>query len=177
MELKSKITREQLVKYLHSLRENGVSLSDLEIKTANVENFIDWAYQRSYLNKDVFKQLKNEIANFKLKPKEAEKTVPQIQTKKPPLQRYIAFLILVIFMSALGAGIYSRFFANTKTPYAYPSSFTFPESLQAQKEPYPFKADLQTISAIRSPQKPTLSSTFIMSQPAVLLSIRDLVRA
>ncbi|QQG44289.1 MAG: hypothetical protein HYW86_05550 [Candidatus Roizmanbacteria bacterium] len=40
------------------------------------------------------------------------------------IQHYLGFAIFVIFMSALGVGLYNQFFKKVATPFAYPSSPT-----------------------------------------------------
>ncbi|MFZ6034531.1 MAG: phage integrase SAM-like domain-containing protein, partial [Patescibacteria group bacterium] len=40
------------------------------------------------------------------------------------LQHYIAFLIILIFVAILGAGIYNQFFNKSKTSFAYPTTLT-----------------------------------------------------
>ncbi|MEK7597785.1 MAG: phage integrase SAM-like domain-containing protein [Patescibacteria group bacterium] len=40
------------------------------------------------------------------------------------LQQYIAFLIILIFVSVMGAGIYNQFFLKSPTGFAYPTALT-----------------------------------------------------
>ncbi|KKP62896.1 MAG: hypothetical protein UR56_C0003G0003 [Candidatus Roizmanbacteria bacterium GW2011_GWC2_34_23] len=47
----------------------------------------------------------------------------------PPLQgfqQYIAFLIILIFMAVMGAGVYNQFFVKNRQSLAYPITPTFP---------------------------------------------------
>ncbi len=140
------ITIEQIQLYLNKLNERGESPSAIKKRLRSVNKFLNWAHQKGKIDDVNFKQIDKLIANFtittspnvdkyeEIKPQMAKSegksfittTIQKLKNKTfitgLGIQHYIGFSILLIFMALLGSGIYSQFFGNLPTPFAYPAS-------------------------------------------------------
>jgi hypothetical protein len=105
-----KIESQQVQKYLDYLRSRGESSSVINKKLKSIKHFAKWAKKRD---------LVIELPRFKFK-------LPDFNFEKFFVKNYLGLIILLVFMAALGAGIYNQFFAKVSRPFAYPSSPTFP---------------------------------------------------
>jgi len=57
------LNQSKIKKYILNLREREESADLIFRKLSSVDKFIAWAYERGYIKNNVFKQLKDEIAN------------------------------------------------------------------------------------------------------------------
>ncbi len=144
-----KINPQSIHKYIDALRHRGEKNPQVKKKITSVKKFIDWLYQQSYINKDSYYEIKKTIENINLslgqKPKLhfnfknlkeklfSPKTVTTPPFSQSPLafqrisgvfgpHHYIAFLIILLFISFLGAGLYNRLFVKVQRPLAYPQT-------------------------------------------------------
>ncbi|PJA53135.1 hypothetical protein CO166_02945, partial [Candidatus Roizmanbacteria bacterium CG_4_9_14_3_um_filter_36_11] len=137
-----KINKETIQKYIQKLHARGEDASVIKRKLASVEKFIQWCRRRDLIADDIYKQVKDIIVNSLKELNAKQHKTERERTRKISvdsfsdsrrfvlsnfgLQHYIGFIVLLIFMAVLGAGIYTQFFAKVTRPLAYPASFTFP---------------------------------------------------
>ncbi len=134
---------EDIIKhYIKKLHDRGESASLIERKLKAVDKFLNWAHQKSYIKDSLYKHLRKEIdkilnsnlktqiSKLELKTRKLEEKALNLRYKIKDLvsnlgiQYYIFFILLLVFIAALGAGIYNRFFLKPTRPLAYPVTLT-----------------------------------------------------
>ena len=130
---KLNINASTIKQYIDKLHKLGESKIVIERKLAAVKKFIDWTKNKKYINKEEYKEIikalgkpkrslisnfKSQISNLNFKSKEL---IQPISTSFG-LQHYIGLIIILIFISVMGAGIYSRFFLKSEKSFAYSTS-------------------------------------------------------
>ena len=124
-----KFEKDSIARYVKSLKEKSVTPNETKRKLQSISRFIKWAVTTGYLEQNDFKQMESEIANTvndsNNKTKLGETANSQLSTTNfRSMQTYIAFAVVLIFISLIGFGLYNQFFKKTSTPFAYPTALT-----------------------------------------------------
>ncbi len=112
-----KISKNTIIRYLKYLHERGESNDVIVKKLRSVDKFLSWARARVYIKEELYKQMKQEIADFlKLKSveisqsqlkseetqsKTAEHRGQETQTTKDPTKETISCLCWTLFLIRL----------------------------------------------------------------------------
>ncbi|MCX6706466.1 MAG: hypothetical protein NTV24_05225 [Candidatus Woesebacteria bacterium] len=141
-----KLNESTIKQYISKLHVRGESASVVKRKMASVEKFIGWAKEKGYIKENEYKEMvkalgkpNNVILNLLASLRSGfqdliercrnkfgmtKKPIQPTTNHQPPtttfgLQHYIGLIIILIFMAALGAGIYNQFFLKSEKSLAY----------------------------------------------------------
>lgn len=137
------LSLEKIREYLKKIHESEKSDDYVVLKIQGLKKFLSWAYQKELIDPNFFQQINKEIDKNLNQKKEffvlkkinsfLKKIIP---AKRPSatyevgggalegfgIRHFLGFSLILLFMAAMGAGIYQQFFQKTETPLAYPST-------------------------------------------------------
>ncbi len=111
-----KINRHSLSAFRQYLAMRGTSHRSLKRKESSFRHFFSWAVEKGYLAKNPFG---DKTKRFTLSLPKSYRALPYFT--------YLNFLILVVFLAALGFGIYQQFILRAPERLAYPAAETRPK--------------------------------------------------
>ncbi|MCS6955465.1 MAG: site-specific integrase, partial [Candidatus Calescibacterium sp.] len=148
-EINKIINKETIIKYLQYLIENKLPKKTINRRLSTIRKFCSFCISQSWLKENpakkisnlqkntnfykeykenkvlekpkyyIFKKIKNLISN---KINQSKNSLQKQQIIDFSFQQYIGFVILLVFIATLGAGIYSQFFQKSEKSFAYPLS-------------------------------------------------------
>ncbi|MFZ5366523.1 MAG: phage integrase SAM-like domain-containing protein [Patescibacteria group bacterium] len=119
-----KIDKNTLKTFRQYLAMRGASAKSLKRKESSLRKFFSWAVREGYLKENPFIQKASLITNYKLLISKAK--LPLRAYRALPYFTYLNFLILIIFLAALGFGIYQQFIQKAPEKLAYPAAPVVP---------------------------------------------------
>ncbi|MCX7956117.1 MAG: site-specific integrase, partial [Patescibacteria group bacterium] len=143
-EINKIINKETIIKYLQYLIENKLPKKTINRRLSTIRKLCSFLISQGWIKENPAKKISNiqndfhkEILALKSPKYNIYNKIKQLSLDKFnqiknsfkkkstfdfSFQKYIGFIILLIFMSALGAGIYNQFFQKSEKSFAYPPS-------------------------------------------------------
>ena len=121
----SKISSNHFKQYQNLLIQMGVSESTIKRKLASLRKFSGWLAHEGYLKENPFQRRASPISNFQFPISKAKLTFRAYRAL--PYFTYLSFLILLVFLTALGWGLYQQFVVRAPSPLAYPEEGVGPK--------------------------------------------------
>ncbi len=118
----SKISSKTIKQYQNLLAQRGVSEATIKRNLSSLRKFSGWLASQGYLNKDPLAPRKKMFPQLLYRPRmafQAQRALPYFT--------YLNFIILAVFLTALGWGLYQQFVIRAPSPLAYPEEGVGPK--------------------------------------------------
>jgi hypothetical protein len=118
----SKINSKHIKQYQNLLAQRGASEATIKRNLSSLRKFSGWLTSQGYLNKDPLATRKKWFPQLLYRPRmafQAQRALPYFT--------YLNFIILAVFLTALGWGLYQQFVVRAPSPLAYPEEGVGPK--------------------------------------------------